>query len=128
MRYKPKQHFIDWPFIILALCADIGVSLGRKHVLSTSGTATKADFLCELGYSLDGQPSVVCNQDGEWSNALPTCCKTIIKYFFLSIFNHYSLIFAITVKPRDIAPYKPPNSLTAIIIPCLDFCNVKFPR
>ena len=33
-----------------------------------------------------------------------------------------------TVKPRYIAPYKPPNSLTAINFPCPDFRNIKFPR
>ena len=44
---------------------------------STNETAVNAvvKFMCEEGYVLHGAASVVCQENGSWSNRLPSCVK-----------------------------------------------------
>ena len=44
--------------------------------LTLSGDKTSVTFNCEPGYSINGQGSLLCLEDGGgWSGEVPTCCE-----------------------------------------------------
>ena len=45
--------------------------------LTLSGDKTSVTFSCEPGYSINGQGSLSCLEDGGgWSGEVPTCCES----------------------------------------------------
>ena len=55
---------------------------------------TMADFDCDLGFSLSGASTSVCQQSEQWSEQPPTCIRSNenIRVFFLSFFCWIRLI------------------------------------
>lgn len=35
-------------------------------------------YVCERGYSLEGEPAAECTRDGRWSNPLPLCKRVCL--------------------------------------------------
>ena len=40
---------------------------------STSGAVYS--FLCDEGYSIDGETSLRCDEKGQWNGSIPVCLK-----------------------------------------------------
>ncbi|CAG05694.1 unnamed protein product [Tetraodon nigroviridis] len=54
-------------------CLDPGIPVnGRRHGSSFS-TGSSVSFTCEPGYTLSDQEPIVCEQNHQWSHALPSC-------------------------------------------------------
>ena len=43
--------------------------------MATDGMVTTVTFSCMTGYTLIGDGSLTCDQNGNWENLLPTCGK-----------------------------------------------------
>ena len=61
--------------IPLCLPANCSSSSGDIHLRMEGSGAfnTSVTFSCDLGYKLSGSPSLSCNRDVTWSDALPCC-------------------------------------------------------
>ncbi|NWY42555.1 SVEP1 protein, partial [Sylvia atricapilla] len=62
----------------LPLCEEtrckIPVSLlNGKAIYENNTVGSTVTYLCERGYSLEGEPAAECTRDGRWSNPLPLC-------------------------------------------------------
>ena len=44
---------------------------------STSGAVYS--FLCDEGYSIDGETSLRCDEKGQWNGSIPVCLKGRLK-------------------------------------------------
>uniref|UniRef100_A0A3Q4GHG8 CUB and Sushi multiple domains 1 n=1 Tax=Neolamprologus brichardi TaxID=32507 RepID=A0A3Q4GHG8_NEOBR len=54
-------------------CLDPGIPVnGRRHGSSFS-IGSRVSFTCDLGYTLSDQEPIVCEQNHQWSHALPSC-------------------------------------------------------
>lgn len=54
-------------------CLDPGIPVnGRRHGSSFS-TGSSVSFTCDPGYTLSDQEPIVCEQNHQWSHALPSC-------------------------------------------------------
>lgn len=54
-------------------CLDPGIPVnGRRHGSSFS-TGSSVSFTCDSGYTLSDQEPIVCEQNHQWSHALPSC-------------------------------------------------------
>lgn len=54
-------------------CLDPGIPVnGRRHGSSFS-TSSSVSFTCDPGYTLSDQEPIVCEQNHQWSHALPSC-------------------------------------------------------
>ncbi|WAQ97856.1 CSMD3-like protein [Mya arenaria] len=65
---------------ICVVCQTISTPTAGTYSLSTSSTNTKVTFTCNVGTTLEGNSELVCQSDGTWNNAPPTCvtCDTLI--------------------------------------------------
>lgn len=57
-------------------------------IVSTNSTVTSAVVECVPGYFLSGQDVVTCTSEGLW-DAIPICCKQILKTFHQSFLLEY---------------------------------------
>lgn len=54
-------------------CLDPGIPVnGRRHGSSFS-IGSRVSFTCDPGYTLSDQEPIVCEQNHQWSHALPSC-------------------------------------------------------
>lgn len=54
-------------------CLDPGIPVnGRRHGSSFS-IGSRVSFTCDSGYTLSDQEPIVCEQNHQWSHALPSC-------------------------------------------------------
>lgn len=54
-------------------CLDPGIPVnGRRHGSSFS-TGSSVSFTCDPGYTPSDQEPIVCEQNHQWSHALPSC-------------------------------------------------------
>uniref|UniRef100_A0A8C3NG23 Sushi, von Willebrand factor type A, EGF and pentraxin domain-containing protein 1 n=1 Tax=Geospiza parvula TaxID=87175 RepID=A0A8C3NG23_GEOPR len=47
--------------------------LNGKAIYENNTVGSTVTYLCERGYSLEGEPAAECTRDGRWSNPLPLC-------------------------------------------------------
>lgn len=71
--------YSDQPFCFTGVkmesdsCLDPGIPVnGRRHGSSFS-TGSSVSFTCDPGYTLSDQEPIVCEQNHQWSHALPSC-------------------------------------------------------
>lgn len=50
--------------------------------ISTNGAVTTATYVCEDTYTLSGNETRICEENGEWSDSEPSCGMIYI-YIFL---------------------------------------------
>ncbi|KAL4230224.1 Sushi [Mactra antiquata] len=55
------------------LCDTLATSSGVKVTLATDGLTTIATYTCSEGFSLNGEASVACRNDGTWNTTVPSC-------------------------------------------------------
>lgn len=54
-------------------CLDPGIPVnGHRHGSSFS-TGSSVSFSCDPGYTLSDREPIVCEQNHQWSHALPSC-------------------------------------------------------
>ena len=58
----------------LAQCATIKAPSSGTIELDTNGTTTVAVISCGNGYTLSGNGSKTCGEDGSWSGSEVLCC------------------------------------------------------
>lgn len=64
-------------------CLDPGIPVnGRRHGSSFS-TGSSVSFACDPGYTLSDQEPIVCEQNHQWSHALPSCDGEEPFFFFV---------------------------------------------
>lgn len=72
-------------------CLDPGIPVnGRRHGSSFS-IGSRVSFTCDPGYTLSDQEPIVCEQNHQWSHALPSCDG-----------ENLSSIFSLSVKARSV--------------------------
>nr|XP_015809261.2 CUB and sushi domain-containing protein 1 isoform X2 [Nothobranchius furzeri] len=63
-------------------CLDPGIPVnGRRHGGSFA-IGSQASFTCDAGYTLSDQEPIVCDQNHQWSHALPSCDALCGGYVF----------------------------------------------
>jgi len=67
-------------FPISETCSTLSTLPSGNITLSTRAGTTVATFSCHVGYSLKGPGSVLCLEDGTWSDSLPSCGETLLQY------------------------------------------------
>lgn len=73
-------------------CLDPGIPVnGRRHGSSFS-IGSRVSFTCDPGYTLSDQEPIVCEQNHQWSHALPSCDG-----------KNLSFVFSVLLKP--LLPY-----------------------
>lgn len=64
-------------------CLDPGIPVnGRRHGSSFS-IGSRVSFTCDPGYTLSDQEPIVCEQNHQWSHALPSCDGENLYFFFI---------------------------------------------
>ncbi|XP_053399661.1 sushi, von Willebrand factor type A, EGF and pentraxin domain-containing protein 1-like isoform X2 [Mercenaria mercenaria] len=54
-------------------CNDVNAPSGGNVVFTSTGIATVAGFLCDVGATLNGSTSLTCQVDGSWNGTTPSC-------------------------------------------------------
>jgi hypothetical protein len=64
-------------FLLLSLfsvkCGDVDNIIHGHSSSSTNGSTSQVDFTCGTGFTLNGDSQITCNENGVWSNNVPTC-------------------------------------------------------
>ena len=71
-------------FYFSVKCTNIPSPDNGTSVLSSDGLKTSVTITCIQGYSLTGESQLTC-EDGNWSQAVPSCGKTDTDLFCLLI-------------------------------------------
>lgn len=74
-------------------CLDPGIPVnGRRHGSSFS-IGSRVSFTCDPGYTLSDQEPIVCEQNHQWSHALPSCDGENLSWIelFLSHLSFYCI-------------------------------------
>ncbi|XP_060562326.1 CUB and sushi domain-containing protein 3-like, partial [Ruditapes philippinarum] len=60
-------------------CIDVDNIIDGDSSSSTNGSTSQVDFTCGTGFTLNGDSQITCNENGVWSNNVPTCvsCEEI---------------------------------------------------
>lgn len=64
-----------------------------------------ATFVCDDGYRLIGDESAECQDNGQWSNSLPTCASNSEKFYdLINITSHIHnvMVFFFFLKEKKI--------------------------
>lgn len=63
-------------------CLDPGIPVnGRRHG-SSFFIGSRVSFTCDPGYTLSDQEPIVCEQNHQWSHALPSCDGENLSFTF----------------------------------------------
>lgn len=54
-------------------CLDPGIPVNGRRLGSSFSTGSSVSFMCDPGYTLSDQEPIVCEQNHQWSHALPSC-------------------------------------------------------
>ncbi|XP_030270316.1 CUB and sushi domain-containing protein 1-like isoform X1 [Sparus aurata] len=54
-------------------CLDPGIPVNGRRQGSSFSIGSRVSFTCDLGYTLSDQEPIVCEQNHQWSHALPSC-------------------------------------------------------
>lgn len=70
-------------------CLDPGIPVnGRRHGSSFS-IGSRVSFTCDPGYTPSDQEPIVCEQNHQWSHALPSCDGENLSVFhFIALDQH----------------------------------------
>ena len=60
---------------IIAACDALQNVVGGSVQLKTDGIMTVAELNCDDGYSMAGDSTLTCRNDGTWNMSQPTCSK-----------------------------------------------------
>ncbi|XP_078589338.1 sushi, von Willebrand factor type A, EGF and pentraxin domain-containing protein 1-like [Branchiostoma floridae x Branchiostoma japonicum] len=69
---EPATNRMEQWFNGGAHCEDPGAPVNGSR-RGTSFQAGKVDFSCDDGFSLEGETSITCQEDGTWTDEVPTC-------------------------------------------------------
>lgn len=70
-------------------CLDPGIPVnGRRHGSSFS-IGSRVSFACDPGYTLSDQEPIVCEQNHQWSHALPSCDGENLSFFYFIPLDEY---------------------------------------
>lgn len=70
-------------------CLDPGIPVnGRRHGSSFS-IGSRVSFTCDPGYTLSDQEPIVCEQNHQWSHALPSCDGENLSFMFSFSFHFW---------------------------------------
>ena len=58
-------------------CPALQPPTGGNSTITTNNTATLTTFKCDVGYTLKGSVTAVCQTDGTWDSAVPDCGNKI---------------------------------------------------
>lgn len=54
-------------------CLDPGIPVNGRRYGSSFSIGSRVSFTCDPGYTLSDQEPIVCEQNHQWSHALPSC-------------------------------------------------------
>lgn len=62
-------------------CLDPGIPVNGHRHGSIFSIGSRVSFTCDLGYTLSDQEPIVCEQNHQWSHALPSCDGENLSFF-----------------------------------------------
>ena len=63
-------HFV---FFIAIDCGGLSAPSNGQISITATTIGSMATYSCDLGYTLNGNISRMCQSDGQWSSAQPSC-------------------------------------------------------
>ena len=90
-------HFIN-TFVIVVDCGDPGLPLNAARVLTGTTFSSRVTYTCSVNFMLSGEETRVCQADGTWSGALPTCERMFVCVFVMCLCLHPCLLLAVRFR------------------------------
>ncbi len=59
---------------------DPGVPDSGRRIFSDFTAGLRVYFVCDDGFQIQGSSVLLCGDDGEWDNTVPTCAMADSKY------------------------------------------------
>lgn len=87
-------------FFLSETCETLPNVIGGGYIITTDGATTLADYNCHMGYTMQGDITLLtCREDGKWDYEPPACGKYIMNFMKKIVFNsllcfffHYTLL------------------------------------
>ena len=76
---------------ITAACDALQNVVGGSVQLKTDGIVTVAELNCEDGYSMAGDSTISCRNDGTWNMSQPTCSKWLIINYQIHLITYATI-------------------------------------
>ena len=81
-------------------CSDPGTPTNGQHNLSSTTYTSVVNYICDVGYAIQGSNSRTCQSNGQWSGSVPRCiCKlAAFLHCIYVLFNFIVIILLYTLS------------------------------
>ena len=70
--FKPFPHSVN-------VCPTLVAPANGNLVLSGNTFGETASYTCNTGFTLEGDPTLTCDGDGQWSRSSPVCNRKLLE-------------------------------------------------
>lgn len=107
-------------------CDSLPSDFENGQIVALNGTyfGSKAEVICDKGYTIEGSPSILCSGIGQWSEPLARCVKTIVEeeddeedelVVVTTTQQPRTVAPPVSVQPGPVAPIKPRTTTTTSV-------------
>ena len=106
--FKILVFFLSlFTLIIVAVnCGDPGTLTNGQRSLSSTTYNSVVTFTCDVGYTLQGSNSRICQSDRQWNGSVPQCNRMLVGMSGVLVIRKLSLSSVSLFQPSAPAPVK----------------------